>query len=396
MRGLVSLLVFVRHFSLPWQVGLDYGYGYQDNYSLLRLPFARLLYAGPWVNIFFVITGYVLSAKALKLSKQSSWEPLILSLSSSSFRRGGRLFLPPIISTFTVMWLAYFGFFAFPYNEMPGRKPDRPTGLDTVLAQLLQWLNYIANELVNPWRWGVPRHVYGPHLWTIPISFKGSMVTYLTCILLVRTKTNFRLVILTLSVLYTLSRGRWDMATFLGGVLLCELDQRKAVTPGKTYENMDSATVFWMGRLSRVWPLFCLLIGLYVGSFPRSNKHGSACVPGYQLICRISPHYYDWHSMAALMLMWAVGQNEALQQALNLPLMRYFGSISFSMYLIHEPLLHVFGFFTVPFVWQMTGNASVLGYQAGFGLAMVITGFVLIWLADLFKRFICTYLWMRR
>lgn len=44
LRGLISLLVFVRHFSLPWQQHMDYGYGYENYYGILRLPFLRLMY----------------------------------------------------------------------------------------------------------------------------------------------------------------------------------------------------------------------------------------------------------------------------------------------------------------------------------------------------------------
>src|ERR1700761_8285702 len=47
-RGVMAFLIFVRHFSLPWQLDLDYGFGQGASHtSLLRLPPLRLLYAGP-------------------------------------------------------------------------------------------------------------------------------------------------------------------------------------------------------------------------------------------------------------------------------------------------------------------------------------------------------------
>ena len=389
LRGLVSILVFVRHFSFPWQDHLDYGYGYhQQHYNVMRLPFLRLLYAGPLVPVFFIVSGYVLSTKSLHLARKGSYESLVLALASSVFRRSLRLLAPPIASTFLVMLMAHFSAFAFPYTDMPGRQPVHPPVLDTLWDQFISWAGFVADELANPWRWDVPRLAYGPHLWTIPMSLKGSMLVFLACLMVIRAKPLVRLGILTFQVAYALSRGRWDMAPFLGGIILCELDIRKSDTDKKREGLIDAA----MGPRPRrvlvrsALSFLALVLGLYVGSFPRHNRDGGDCVPGYQSFCQLTPNYRYWHGLGAFAVMWAVSCEPLLQQPMNSRVAQYFGRISFSMYLIHEPLLHVFGFFTVPFFWQVTGQATRFQYQLGFGLGMAVTAFVLVWLADLFKR----------
>ncbi|KAK4206799.1 acyltransferase family-domain-containing protein [Rhypophila decipiens] len=412
LRGLVAVLVFVRHFTLPWQDHIDYGYGCQDKYyGVLRLPFLRLLYAGPLVPVFFILSGYVLSAKTIRhlhtmsISSPSGPTPtcshdavatLFISLSGSAFRRALRLFPPPIISTFLVMLLTHFGLFSFDYAVMPGRQPEHAEALSTFTAQLSHWASFVGDELINPWRWDVPRLVYGPHLWTIPISFKGSAVTFLTCLVIARVaRPGVRLALLCAAIAYALSRGRWDMALFLAGILVCELDARRIPPrdtdhhhdhhPSETNEEKKPPTKH---LLSTLVLLLTLLTALYLASFPRSNNGGQDCVPGYVTFCRITPNYRYWHALAAFLIVLSVSRSASLQRPLVSPLAKYLGRISFSMYLVHEPLLHIFGFYTVPFFWALTGMESGWSYQVGFGMGMMMTAFVLVWVADLFRAWV--------
>lgn len=390
IRGLISVLVFVRHFSLPWQQNMDYGYGYQGHNEILRLPYLRLLFAGPLVPTFFILSGYVLSIKSLQLSNSSSptWENITLSLAGSAFRRGLRLFLPPILSTLGVMILLRAGLFSFPYDTMPGRIPDHPVLLETAFQQLWDWARFVLAEMTNPWRWDSGALIYGPHLWTIPISFRGSLVTFLMCLALLRVKSSVRLGILTIGIVHSVLLGRWDMSLFLGGMLLSGVDAHKA---RQHHEQARSPSTIQADGLPvyDIHPrsLVLLLIGGFIASFPRSNHHGH-CVIGYQTLCNLTSDYHYWHALGAFLLTWAIWQDKAIQRVMNTSIAQYLGKISFSMYIIHEPLLHVFGFFTVPFFWNITGSRTILQYQSGFILGMATNLFVLIWLADMFWRYI--------
>lgn len=398
LRGLVSILVFIRHFSLPWQQHLDYGYGYEEQYwGFLRLPFLRLLYAGPLVQMFFIVSGYVLSIKSLKLSDTkdaaTQWDVFALSLSASAFRRGLRLLLPPLVSSWLVMVLVHLGSFSFPYSDMmpaSGRKPVHPELLDTIWQQVAHWATFAAKELVNPWRWDVPSLQYGPHLWTIPVSLRGSMVVFLSCLMLARVKSSVRPGFLCIQIAYALYCERWDMALFLGGMILVLLDMRSISRPEEDQLKAEEGTRGYSIQcvqqlLRRVWIYSCLLCGLYVASFPRYNRKDD-CVTGYRLLCSLTHNYRYWQGFGAYAIMLAMSQEEILQQPLNGNFFQYLGNISFSVYLVHEPLLHVVGFWTVPFCWQFTGSETTVQYQCGFVLALLSTGLILIWFADLFKR----------
>ncbi|KAF5685256.1 acyltransferase [Fusarium circinatum] len=102
LRGLFSFLVFLRHFLLPWEEGLDTGFGQNGNMSFMKLPIIRLIYGGPTVPIFFIVSGFVLAYKPLKLIHKKDYSTLGLYTMSSVLRRPFRLFLPPLVSTFIV------------------------------------------------------------------------------------------------------------------------------------------------------------------------------------------------------------------------------------------------------------------------------------------------------
>jgi hypothetical protein len=67
LRGILAFIVFISHFSAPYQGRKGYGFGYEDNRFILQLPIVRLIYFGkPMVPIFYVVAGYVLSLHAPK------------------------------------------------------------------------------------------------------------------------------------------------------------------------------------------------------------------------------------------------------------------------------------------------------------------------------------------
>src|ERR1700760_339690 len=67
------------------------------------------------VAIFFVISGYVLSYRSLKLAREGKPIQLLDSLASSVFRRWLRLHLPVLDSTFTAFLLTRYSL----WSDMP-------------------------------------------------------------------------------------------------------------------------------------------------------------------------------------------------------------------------------------------------------------------------------------
>lgn len=98
LRGVAALFVVFHHYACQFVPALLEGWGTEhDNYWLLQFPIIRVTHNGTlMVEIFFVLSGFVLSVRGLKLARQGRQVEFVKSLSSSAFRRWMRLVLPVI------------------------------------------------------------------------------------------------------------------------------------------------------------------------------------------------------------------------------------------------------------------------------------------------------------
>ncbi|KAG8156531.1 hypothetical protein KVR01_013635 [Diaporthe batatas] len=201
------------------------------------------------VKVFFVISGFALSVKAAEYitSPHSAMGSAQLHqhVAMSILKRAVRLFLPPVVTTFCAMCLAYAGAFMTRREIM-----ELPTGLvyfgivrrQTFSLQLLDWVKFVTCRLMNPWVW-LDRgwhlghaekmddfSIYGPHLWTIQTEFRCSMVLFLVLIAMSRIPQRRLQELLLLSiVIYCATWGRWDVALFISGMLCCLVSARQHV-----------------------------------------------------------------------------------------------------------------------------------------------------------------------
>ena len=75
-----------------------------------------------------------------------------------------------------------------------------------------------------------------------------------------------------------------------------------------------------------------------------------------------------------------------LRSIFDNPLSLYLGRISYALYLVHGPIVHMLGFWLVPAMWTITGKEGMLGKETGFGIAFIIITGLVVWTADIFWR----------
>jgi hypothetical protein len=115
LRGVAALFVVIHHYAHLYTESSMTGYHYEKAAKgshdwFFLMPLVRVIHSGHFmVAIFFVISGYVLSYRSLKLARQGKYVELLDSLSSSVFRRWLRLHLPVVASTFLGFILARWG-----------------------------------------------------------------------------------------------------------------------------------------------------------------------------------------------------------------------------------------------------------------------------------------------
>lgn len=146
IRGLAALFVFFCHyFYQAFTIAEGWGCG-ETNYHILKLPFLRLWYQGPpAVCVFFVISGYALSYRLLKLARNRSYTDFSTAISSLVFRRAIRLYLPTAISTFMIVGLLRLGAyewtreFALDRTYMKNIVEPHPERMESAYAQYRDW-----------------------------------------------------------------------------------------------------------------------------------------------------------------------------------------------------------------------------------------------------------------
>lgn len=418
MRGLAAFIVFFCHYFYSSFIIAD-GWGSNDaNYDLFKLPFLRLVYAGPpMVAIFFIVSGYALSLKPLKLARGQKWNDFATTMTSFIFRRAFRLFLPTAISTFMIVCLLQLG--AYEWNRewshdrtfhwnVQETSPDLKEGWS---AQLRDWAWNMFNFL-HVWGWekyGGSTY-YDVHLWTIPIEFRASMMLFLTMIGLARLRTAMRLLFLAVLIAFSYRNDRWEMVLFYVGMLFAELDlirgahsdptttaalQGHSLPTTEPKEPMDyvgtghqqSYSAASKSRLKRFGWFLLATLSLFLLSQPDVNSENT---PGWIFLSSLIPEWVDdkyryWQCVGAIMFVFCVARMPSLQRLFNSPPVQYLGKISYAIYLMHGPVLHTVGYGIERWAWGVTGTEG-RNYQFGFFLAAIFIIPAVVWAADIFWR----------
>lgn len=447
LRGIASFLVFFCHYTekrhgylLPTyglgQEGCSGGGGDSAS-TVLQLPYIRVLYAGrPMVHIFFVISGFVLAYKPLRLlhggrgpggmdGAAPNLQRCYTALASSAFRRPIRLFFPCAVSTLGIAILAQTG--------------QLYAADDTWAGQLRSWAGVYTGNIAWPWAWDRDlRPGYDIHLWTIPVEFVHAMLLFLTLVALSRLRTCLRQAANVLLAVYSMGCGKWAAFEFLAGLFLAELQVVRSLSASSSSSSSSSPFHHFNRRLSRTvrsrLRTVChtlkvalhsaiLLICLFVAGWPNED---AGKTPGIRVLLASTPASFlangdgseeglplaqkFWFAIAAVFLVWSCGELDAVRRLFEGPVPQYCGRISYSIYLVHGPALDyvqdmVLGRPATPaqgtlFTEEYVPGRAGMGVKGLIGIetpaqrvmtwlvGLLVIGPIIVWIADLFWRFI--------
>jgi peptidoglycan/LPS O-acetylase OafA/YrhL len=400
MRGLAALFVFFCHYFYTAFVIAE-GWAMTETFEFARLPFIRLLYAGPSaVCVFFIISGYALSLKPLKQARSQSFEGFSKTMSSMIFRRFFRLYLPTFASTLLIITLIRMGFydmireFATDRTYMRNLAEPHAVREETLGKQVSLWA-WEMFRMIQIWSWddGQGRTDLDPHLWTIPVEFRCSMILFLVTLGTARLRTHFRFLCMGAITWFVLRSDRWDLTLFLAGNLLAELDLIRGAHDRSARDNSDSVlpssesdSAKRTNRMRWLW-VFLSIVALFLMSSPDEGPHNS---PGLIWLGTLIPEWFTfkyrfWQMMGAILFVAAAARVPWWQRFFNHPAIQYLGRISYAIYLMHGPVLHTIGYPIERWAWGVTGIEGV-NFKLGFALASLFNIPLVIWASDLFMR----------
>jgi peptidoglycan/LPS O-acetylase OafA/YrhL len=341
VRGVAALGVYLFHTMGCWASLVSAWHADENQNSILQLPILRTLFvSGPAaVSVFFVLSGYVLTHKSLRWMRQGATDQLYPAVASSMFRRGFRLYLPPILLTFCEMLATRVGVMpALNFSFVPE---------STLFAQFRDWLvetNHLVNpiyNLKNALQGFITHAKYDAVIWTIPLEFYGSIVCYTLLFILSRGPTNnMRMALVAVFACSCMALGSWNIFCFSAGMLLADFNlsqEEQEIVPSPRHR------LIWTGVFATTF---------YLAGFPTLVYAEAKLqpMPGFELVRLLTPislimedHSRFWWSISGVLMLLSISQLPRLKGVFESSFCQYLGKISFSLYLLHEFCLVLFG-----------------------------------------------------
>ena len=323
------------------------------------------------VAIFFVISAYSISIKPIRMRDYGPKEEFFSYLSSATFRRGFRLYIPTFAMEAIAHTAAILGLYHWPPKDSMDRSLWR-----AIVSQgnyMLGALNPIASTKVEP---------MNGQLWTIPLEFFGSCIVFLTILCTANLRASSRPMITAMLALLGFWNSSWLLFTYMCGLTICEvrtiLDNRDVSCRNREKQN----TKFGALSLANGW---LLLFGLYLLGLPE-HPESNPFSDEYLWLRNIAGNGYQiddiaqlWRSLGGALCVFAISNSSTLQAPFMTPTAQYLGKISFGLYLVHlmiyqmwrNPVLRFFG------LWDGT-NSAATQWISWSGSGLVLTPVVLL------------------
>lgn len=376
LRGWAALFVFRYHM-------------YANKTWLLEQPVFRAILNGRgMVDIFFVISGYVLSYRLLKMIRNQQ-HGLQKALASSTFRRWFRLYVSTGIASLVTAFATYLGW-CLHFLRQP-----------TFYAQMMDWVwDFLSSS--NPfgdirgwWYGAVFRTKYLDQMWTIPVEFRGSLVVFWFCaaaaFLSTRGRRIFAWVVIALCYLW----GCIYASLFLLGMLIADVsfdrhpERLQRIRLPQQQDNETLADQPPKQSISAKIGYVCLaIVALFLIGQPSDGQGYSGPFP-WQYLSKAIPWYYPgelgehfWLSIGSSLLVFALDSCRMLQIPFEWGFSQYLGDISFGIYAMHNTVNWCL---YIPIVEPWRAAHLGDGYFSGLP-GILFTTLVVLWTADYFTR----------
>lgn len=352
LKGIGAGIVYLCHFVFTFYYGM-YSLEAADchlpgNLEILigQSPLNLLFNGNFAVRLFLVMSGYVL---CLGYFRTKDKKRLLISAGKRYIR-----LLPPILICNVMICLLMMagGYQNVSVSELTGSfwlagfNRCEPKISEAVVEAVFGCFFLGTNQ-------------YNGVLWTIPYLFLGAMMVYAVAWLFGEKKWRYAVyAVIGVGLLMT------DYAGVFYGFVLCDLMH----TMPEMVDKLKKQRWLW-------WIIF--LMGFYFSSYPSAGTHLEGTIYGILPIVMVVP----FHLAGAVMLVGSVLMLEPLQKLFAWKMFEKLGSISYSLYLVHFPVIATVGCAVFQFCY------GSLSYHLSALLTFAVTTLVTLTVSVLFSKF---------
>lgn len=334
LKGIGAGIVYLCHFVFAFYYGM-YSLETADchlpgnlDISIGQSPLNTLFSGNFAVRLFMVMSGYVLCLGYFRTRDRKK-------LAASAGKRYIRLMPPIFVCNVLICLLMLAGAYKnVEIAQMTGS--SWLAGFNRCDANMVQ---AIIEAVFGCFFVGTNQ--FNGVLWTIPFLFLGALLVYVTAWLIGEKKWRYAVYAVVAAALFFT-----DYAGVFLGFVMCDLmhTQTKLVEWAKKQKVL-------------LWLMF--VAGFYLSSYPSAGTHLEGTIYGIIPIVMVVPY----HLAGAVLLVGAVVLLEPLQKFFGCPIFVKLGNISYSLYLVHFPVIATAG----------CGLFGVLYGKMSYHLAVLVT-----------------------
>lgn len=346
LKGIGAGIVYLCHFVFTFYYGM-YSLEAADCHLPGNLEIAlgssplNVLFSGNFaVRLFLVMSGYVLCLGYFKTKDKKR-------LLSAPIRRYVRLSVPILVSNVLICLLMMGG----AYVNVAASDLTGSAWLAGFNRCEPEMLSAVKEALIGCFFFGTNQ--YNGVLWTIPFLFLGAILVYGCAIVFGDKKWRYAVYAILGAALFLT-----DYAGVFLGFVLCDVIH----TQPKLVEWMKKQKIL-------LWIVFAA--GLYLSSYPSAGAHLQGTIYGIIPIVMVVPY----HLVGALMLVFSVVLLNPLQKFFGLPVFVKLGKISYSLYLVHFPVIATAGcgLFLLLYEKMSYSMAVLICFAVTTGLVLLIS-----------------------
>ncbi|PQA74682.1 acyltransferase family protein [Brucella oryzae] len=319
LRGYACLVVVLSHCIYAFWPEMHGAYISETSsawaVAMFNSPFTAVYNGTIAVYVFFVLSGYVLSLSFFRKKEATIVQSLFL-------RRHLRLAIPITAACLLMYMLHRIGAFSTQSNSLHPWVTQFYQGEYSLSGAIYSGM---VSSLLNG------DGSYNFVLWTMTIEFYGSILVFANCLLLSGVKKRFIVYCIECAAL-VIAANYWGyfMICFLVGTFLAEVKNNN-----QTLSTSNAAT------------FLLLAFALYLGGFHTQSASYGYVANFKEVYSGIYVgHASIFYTISASAIMYCVAFNGSVSKFLSSQTASFWGSISFSLYLVHSLILRSVGVFS--------------------------------------------------